>query len=270
MSKKKRYLIETSAVRTAIRVTTPRHSQHFEEATRDGELSTSIYIRMEFLRRWIRCYAQMALRVDHFRNVSYAINHESESFRPRDLKTLLHLLSALFASGKELSGREASKEIVHIAVTTLYKFDRRFRSHTPNTCGCKAGGREFRPDFTNLFEDIRTFVRSWNNVEEDCGIQRFLNLGKPSRASKLLELTEVSNDTKAGKSLAQLKHKGKAITCKDCLKIGDIVIALEQQAAWCLVHIDSAFDILCAATGRNHKKIESVRRVDGSMPEMAE
>ena len=269
MGKKKRYLIETSAVRVAIGETTPEHSRHFEEAISDGELSTSIYIRMEFLRRWIRYYAQMALRVDCFRNLSHAVNHESESFSARDLKTLLHLLSALSASGKEFGGREAAKEIVHIAVTTLYKFDSRFRSQAPNTCGCKTGGREFRPDFSKLFEDVRAFLRSWY-VGEGCGIQGFLNLGKPSRASKLLELHQIRDDTSAGKALAQLKHKSDTITCKDCQKIGDIVIALEQQAAWCLVHIDSAFDILCAATGRNHKKIGSVRGVEGSRPEMAD
>jgi hypothetical protein len=52
-------------------------------------------------------------------------------------------------------------------------------------------------------------------------------------------------------------------------KIGDTVIALEQQAAWSLVHIDSAFDVFCEATGRNHKKVESLRAIEGSKPEMA-
>ncbi len=267
MSTKKRYLIETSAVRAAIEETTPKHSRHFEEATRDGELSTSVYIRMEFLRRWIRYYLRIALIVDCFQNLPHALNYESESFSARDVKTLVHLLSALCASGKEMSGREAAKEIVHIAVVTLCKFDRRFRSRSPNSCGCRMGGKEFRPDFSNLFEEVRAFVRA-SLTEDGCGIEAFLNLRKPSKASKLLELSEVAEGTSAGKFLFKFKQNGKAITCKECQKIGDIVIALEQQRAWCLVHIDKAFDVLCAATSRTHQRIKSVKAVEGSAPEI--
>jgi hypothetical protein len=266
MAKKKRYLIETSAVRAALGETPPQHSRHFEEETRDGGgLSTSVYIRMEFLRRWIRHYANFALQVDHFQNLSHAINYESESFHSRDLKALLHLLAHVSARERQPTGREAAKEIAHIAVTTLRKFDRRFASYTANSCGCKIGTRAFCPDFNNLFAELREFVRSWC-IQDSCKINRFLNLGKPSNASKLLDRTEISDDTSAGKALAELKRKGKAVTCKDCQKIGDIVIALEQQAAWCLVHIDSAFNILCEATGRSHKAIKSVKAVEGDVP----
>ena len=147
MPTKKKYLVETSAVRVALDETTPKHFCHFKEVTEDGDLATSIYIRMEFIRRWIAYYARMALKVDHYGNLSHAISHESESFSPRDLKTLIHLLSRLFASGKEVSGRTAGKELVHLAVVTLLKFDRRFRSRVSNSCGCRLGGKEFRPGF---------------------------------------------------------------------------------------------------------------------------
>ena len=116
-----------------------------------------------------------------------------------------------------------------------------------------SAARNFVPDFSTLFENVRTFLRSLQ-IEDGCKIDKFLNLRKPSKASKLLELSDISEKMSAGKALAKLKETGKGITCNDCKKIGDIVIALKQQAAWSLVHIDSAFDILCQATGRDHKK----------------
>lgn len=263
--KKKRYLVETSAVRAAIAETTPRHSRHFLEVTNDGELSTSLYIRMEFIRRWICYYLAVALKVDFFNNVRDALSFESETFSPRDLKTLVHLVSVLYGNGKDVRGTEAAKEIIHIAVTTLHKFDRRFRSQTPNSCGCKRGGKALRPDFNNIFGDVREFLRAWAS-EKTCGLESFLDLRKPSKASKLLKINSVSEGTSSGKYLAKFKETGQPITCKECAKIGDIVIALEQHAAWCLVHIDSAFDALCKETGRPHIRIKSVKAIEEDVP----
>jgi hypothetical protein len=219
---------------------------------------------MEFLRRWIIYYLNFALKVDCYNNVKDAINYESESFKPRDLKALLHLLSNLYPNSKQVSGREAAKEIVHNAVTILRRFDRRFRDRTNNSCGCRLGGKDFRPDFSNLFEDVCGFLQYCQMVN-DCGIERFLKLHKPSEASKLLESDEVSKKTAAGKSLLKFKQNGIHITCKECQKIGDIVIALEQRPAWCLIHIDSAFDILCSVTNRDHVRIQSVKAIEGNI-----
>src|SRR5712692_6592412 len=74
MSKKKRkYLIETSAIPVALAESTPKHCQHFEEEIKDGELYSSIYIRMEFIRRWICEHIRIALTIAHFENVHDAL-----------------------------------------------------------------------------------------------------------------------------------------------------------------------------------------------------
>jgi hypothetical protein len=49
----KKYLVETSAVPVALGESTTRHSSHIAEATADGELWTSLYVRKEFIARWI-------------------------------------------------------------------------------------------------------------------------------------------------------------------------------------------------------------------------
>ena len=45
---------------------------------------------------------------------------------------------------------------------------------------------------------------------------------------------------------------------QDHATIGDALIALEQPASCCLVHVDAAFDDLCRATGRRRRAILSV------------
>ena len=71
-SQKPKYFVETSAVPVALGESTQAHCQHFGDATSDGTLHTSIYIRKEFIHRSILDYAEMAFVVDHFSDLSEA------------------------------------------------------------------------------------------------------------------------------------------------------------------------------------------------------
>jgi hypothetical protein len=62
--------------------------------------------------------------------------------------------------------------------------------------------------------------------------------------------------------LAELLAAGNRFVCDDCRKIGDAVIALEQPADVCLVHIDKTFTKLCPFLKREHKQIKSAIAID--------
>ncbi len=264
---KKKYLIETSAVPVALAESTPAHCRHFTDAVGDGQFYTSVYIRKEFIRRWIRECIRIAFNIDHFQDLPSAMHYLNQDFSIRDVKTQNYLFAEMLREkGSVHSGRDMAKEFARLAIGKLRKFDRKFARRTSNSCKCKIGGKELKVDFNNLFDDLRTFLRSVG-VVDDCPVNAFLGLNKSGKGARLLQADRVE-ETKAGKNLAKLKGKEKWVTCKECATIGDAVIALDQPRSWCLVHIDQDFPILCKANGRQHKQILSERAVDRDVPKI--
>ena len=262
----KKYLVETSAVPVALGESTTRHCDHFAAATADGELWTSLYVRKEFIARWILSYIRMAFVTDHFKDLAEAQYHLSQDFSIRDVKTQVHAVGVLLQTkGRITSTRVMAKELARLAVGELHKFDKLLKRRTPNSCGCQIGGKEMKIDFNHLFDDLRAFCKSQETVE-NCDVNRFLGIGKSGLASHLVANKEVETKTTAGGNLAKRLTEQKSIACEACATIGDAVIALEQPRAWCLVHIDHDFEILCTATSRQHKVILSERAVETDVP----
>jgi hypothetical protein len=228
MAKKKRkYLIETSAVPAALRESTPAHCECFVEAVADGTCWTSIYIRKEFIRCWIHYCIRMAFLVDYYEDVARAQYYLEQDYG-RGAKTGLHTVARFLQKNGILENtRSFAKELAHLAVVTLRKFDRRFQKRTNNSCGCRIGGAELKVDFNHLFEDLRRFLQSID-VVGDCPINSFLRLDKRGPATRLLDQPNVVGKTAAGEKLAKLRDRGKHITCKECATIGDAVIVLEE------------------------------------------
>ena len=263
MTKKPKYLIESSAVPVAMRESTRSHNEYFHDQISDGTIHTSIYIRKEFIHRWVMDYINLANEVDHFGDVAQALSHIENDFRPRVVKGAMHAVATLLREKGTISNtREMSTEIARLAVGMLKKFDILFRSRIPvNTTGCKIGGKELEMDFENIFDVLRSFVTSQATVL-DCPVNVFLGKTNSGRARKLLAVHGVAQRTKSGKTLAELLDKGTWITCKECAMIGDAVIALEQPRPYCLVHLDKDFNVLCAAISKDHKEVQSQRAIE--------
>jgi len=263
--KKRKYLIETSAVPAALGESTRSHCQHFAEAIADGTCWTSIYIRKEFIQVWIRQCIRMAFCVDHFEDVASAQYYLEQDYG-RGAKTGLHTLARFLQENDKIENVKAfAKELAHLAVVTLRRFDRQFQ-RTNNSCACRIGGSELKVDFNRLFEDLRRFLDSID-VVEDCPINSFLGLNKSGRATRLLGQPDVQK-TISGKHLAKLCDAGRHITCRECQTIGDAVIVLDQPPSWCLVHIDKDFCILCKAANREQKLLPSLRAVEKDAPKL--
>lgn len=263
---KKKYLVETSAVPVALGGSTAAHCMHFRDAVVDGKLYTSVYIRKEFIRRWIRDCIKMAFQIDHFQDLPSAMHYLNQEFG-RGAKTQNYLLAEFIREkGNVNSGRDLAKEFARLAIGQLKKFDRRFLRNASNSSKCQIGGKQLKVDFNHLFDDLRAFLHSVG-VVTDCPVNAFLGLSRSGRASRLLQAEGVQK-TEPGKKLSALKARKKWITCKECSTIGDAVIALEQPRPYCLVHIDKAFQVLCRATQREHKQIESLRAIEKDAPKV--
>ncbi len=263
---KKKYLIETSAVPVALGESTPAHCAHFRAAVAGGTQDTSIYIRKEFLKRWVCYYIKMAFTVDHFGNLADALHHLNQAFGIRDVKAANHAITLLLRQKGPITNRRTmAKELARLAIAEVRKFDRAFRTRTQNSSRCSIGSKELKVDFNHLFEDLRAFIESVG-VVNDCPVNEFLGLDRPSKASKLLDNELIRTKTAAGQNLAKLQAQKKWVTCKECRTIGDAVIALEQPAGWCLLHIDKDFTILCEVLQREHKPIPSEWAIESGVP----
>ncbi len=255
------YVVETSAVPVSLFESTPAHCRYFGEVVADGDLHTSVYIRKEFIRRWVLTYIRMAFTTDHFPDLAGALLHLNQDFGIRDVKTQNHAIAILLKQKGAISNsRSAAMELGRLAVAELKKFDRRFRARIPNLSGCLIGDQPLKVDFNRLFDDLRAFVASVGSTDA-CDVNEFLGFESNGVGARLLDVPEVQG-TKSGKQLATLRNQKKRISCRECAKIGDAVIALEQPEEHSLVHIDKDFEILCMATGRPHTPILSERAIE--------
>ncbi|MGO8691732.1 MAG: hypothetical protein ACLQLG_19090 [Thermoguttaceae bacterium] len=258
--KKKKYLIETSAVLVAMGGSTADHRDEFQRTVADGALFTSLYIRKEFIRRWICYLIHLAFYRDQFGNLADAMDHANEAFSIRDVKTLNHFTTWYMRECGALTSRSGAKEIARLAVIMLQKFDRLFRSRTGNSCGCVIGGRALKVDFNVLFDTLGAFVKSFK-FDGTCPVNKFLGLQNAGHGDRLLKDDAVRTQTEAGRNLEKIRAKKTTIDCFQCGKIGDAVVVLDQPGYSCLVHIDSDFDLLCPAAGRRHTLLASERAV---------
>jgi hypothetical protein len=263
-----KFLIETSAVRPALGDSTARQCAHFQEQVRGGTLHTSGYIRMEFLRRWFCDTVGVALLLDRCANVSEALCLAEQDFRPRRIKGVLAVIEKYLREvGPLASGSAAAKEVGRLALRWLRCFDKVFPARIKNRCRCQIGSLTPQVTGIRLLEDLQAFRDAFLTPVTDCEVNAFLGFAAAEgRAAALLADKRVAA-LPVGKKLRALHDASTWVTCRECVTIGDVVIALEQPASCCLVHLDNAFNDLCRARGHPHRQIQSVVAVERERPE---
>ncbi len=259
MPTKRKMIVETSCVRVALNETNDKHRKHFESQVSDSTLYTSVYIRMEVIRAWVKGFIEVAFRIEHYGSVDAALAEIEEDFAIRKVKLGIHVVRAILRESGSLGNQKAAaKEVVRLAVAKLKLFDRRFPGRINNACGCRIGAKDLVVDHNNVFVSLRQFMEATSNIT-DCAINEYLGFDSSrGRATMLLEHSGAAI-TKAGAHLAKYTQKNALIDCRRCSRIGDVVIAMEQPKSFELAHIDGAFNELCAATGRAHVAIKSAR-----------
>lgn len=145
-----------------------------------------------------------------------------------------------------------------MAMRYIRDFDQKLPSRINNSVGCQIGGRQPDIDFNHLVRDVQAFYVMMKKPITDCPVNRFLKLDrKQSRADKLLS-NAAARKLPVCETLAGFRKNGTHITCIECAKIGDAVIALEQPKVACLIHVDNSFNALCDCQGNPHKQLSSV------------
>jgi hypothetical protein len=260
----KKYLIESSTVRSALGESTPDHMEMFAQATRGGTLWTSVYIRMEYIRRRFCDDAHMAFKFAMCSDVSTALIVLEQSFKPRDVKGALASVALFLRErGAMSNSRHAAEELASLAIRRIERFDDVFPKRINNTCKCEIGGMTPAGlDYNNLLDDLHRFYQSFNAPVQKCEVNAFLGLNKPGGRVQKLVSDERVLKLPLGKKLAKFRNDKTWITCKECAQIGDVVIALEQPGSWCLVHVDNSVNELSRCLKWDHVPLKSISALE--------
>lgn len=266
MNSESPFLIETSALEPALGNSTPRHVAHFQQEAA-GKRLTSVYVRKEFLRRWFCDMIILATAVDQVGSVADALSLVAQEFGRGPKSALSALSRYLRERGSLENSTAAADEIASLAYRTLLLFDRSFDERVANACGCQIGDRTPEPDRQRLLDCLQAFYDDFVEPIVDCPVNAFLDLHNPrSRARSLTAHPKASKLDSVAK-LASYVDSKRVVSCPECGPIGDVVIALEQPADCSLIHIDSAFDVLCPVLERDHRRLKSLVAVEKSARE---
>lgn len=267
----KKYLIETSAVPAATSLSTEAHGQHYANAVRDGQQWTSIYIRKEFIAGFFCELVYMASFIAQRTSVKDALRLLSQRYSIRAIKVDQIAIADLLEQRRAMDNpRMAAEEIGRLAIHWLKTFDKVFRNRIPNACGCRIGQKRPNIDYNTLLQDLSDFYKDFTEPVDDCPVNDFIGIGDPGGRGQSLVAETTTNSLDPVKNLAKLLGAGTRFVCDDCRKIGDAVIALEQPADMCLVHLDKAYKKLCPFLKRENKHIKSSTAIDNEMRAAAE
>ena len=264
MSRKKpNALVDTSAVLAAMQRSTPRHISAFQKITDGHRFFSSAYVRMESIRRWICSYIRAAIVIEMYGNVSDALNHLEQDFSIRDVKASINALSEILRKNGTINNSAlAAEELGRIAVYWLCEFDDLFGSRIPNRCKCSKGTENLSVDFDSLLEDLHAFYESFTDPVSNCEINAYLKSQAIRRKVDLVTENQQTSTLDVVKNAASFREKDKWITCKECSKIGDLVIALETPPATSVIHVDNSFRALCPVLKKRSIPVPSQRAAE--------
>lgn len=141
-----------------------------------------------------------------------------------------------------------------------------------NKSKCQIGGRRLSIDYYTLIDDLSAFSKEFQEPINDCEINDWLALRDPrSGATSLIHALRESGISVVDHLRGYEEKKPvQHISCTQCVKIGDAVIALEQPSSATLVHSDASLDQLCPALNKPHVKVDSIvgveRDADSDIP----
>src|SRR3954451_22552720 len=102
MSKKK-YLIETSAVRAALGDSSVAQNRHLAAEVEGGSLWSSVYLRMEYIRRWFCDMSRMDFTIVICSDISDALIVLEQDFKTRNVKGILPALAKFLSERRAMS-----------------------------------------------------------------------------------------------------------------------------------------------------------------------
>jgi hypothetical protein len=253
----RRYLIESSVVRPVLGFGSSAQAKEIRTATDGAELWSSTYLRMEFIRGVVCAMARMAAVVRNFDNCTQAFAYLSNDFSTRDVKVYAQVAGLLLDRSVPKTTAAWAETIASEALKILRRFDALLTRRIRNRSHCQIGGGKPEIDYNTLINDLNSYCRDFLVPVPDCEINAWLDLANSaSDAPSLLKLLAEAKIASID-HMADMKMNKTHITCRECVRLSDAVIALEQPQSITLVYSDNSFNHLCPALNKPGLQIPS-------------
>lgn len=260
-----KHFIDTSVLRPIISSSTK--SKEYYKNTLGDNLYYCEYIKMEFVRGFLipAMSFYSTLNMPSIRNIGDALSLWSQNFNIRDVKAILSLVSAIFNTHNldftKLNDKETASIILADYIRKIYTYlPNKFKDIglEKQMCNKMKNKLNFNPDdiSTSFLEFIEKFNSKENHI--NCNLHLFLNK-RENQINKIYENCDmkISNSDKKGFSQI-INHLNKMednnYSCRDCSKIGDLIIGLLSPSEMRLEHTDYSFDYIMSILDKDHKR----------------
>ena len=232
---------------------------------------TSLYLRMEFMRRWILTGIRIYIAARRRGSLSWAISWASEEMGSREPKAVAKWAAEYdrVKSRAKLGEAERCEQFGKLVLRCARDYDLLFRMVNPSKTKCRRGQLAFDYSARSTREALRDFYQRFSAEDHACGLAELLS--PEHRCPKARPVVDAnptdvpSNARRAFKALHvklnELFSTCRVPSCGSCSALGDLLIALEQPRRTTLYTVDHLFDALCPLLGKPHKRLASIRAV---------
>jgi hypothetical protein len=259
----------------------PTLAEQIPTASKMCKYFTGPYLRMEFLRRWIKTGIEVYFRARLTGSMEETFDWFSHRFSQRENKIVLQwavrYMKSVAATVKTDNEKESVERFGWEVLSFAFEYDRVFRSYVQVKTGCKRGQIAFDESAPTLREALQEFYSRFNSTDYTCRLDELLNVS--NGCPRLRPVTGASTQDIPVKSRRGFKNlclelqkflaKGSTPDCNDCHNIGDFLIALEQPPKTILYHVDSSFSAICPLLGHEHKELQSLLASAPGVPDIS-
>jgi len=224
------------------------------DATSDGRIEVSNFVRMEYLRGVILNLIEFYFLIKESDSVADALIDWSQKFQPRAVKIVMMsaqhwLVDQEDYNAKELSLRRLGDGIVRL----VYAFDEHLNRRAKDHLKCELGRTNFPhlPFNENLLLDFYERFRAIQKIVPPCQLCEFKERQQKSVVRRGIDLhgPEQRERFKANKGYVAQAERLEGLAestvtspkCRQCERLGDTIIALHAPEKAVLVTADRAF-----------------------------
>ncbi|MGH7139300.1 MAG: hypothetical protein ACREHD_26440, partial [Pirellulales bacterium] len=216
-------------------------------------------------RRWFVDFVHAAQVFDVAESVEEAWRLLSQAFSGREKSSYGNLMADLERCRAHCANpgdhRQIARKIAELALQLVWDFDDVLERRISNASCCQIGDLTPPSEGNRLVPSLGRFCREFCEPVMDCGVNGFLAFeGNDTAVRKIIASDLMAKNKKYAEPLASYQKNRAHITCRECGRIGDAIIAAEHAAQmdadeYCLLHVDHAFDRYCECLGLKHEKM---------------
>lgn len=264
-----KHFLDTTIVRSRLHGTT-RTKAYLESEFGNKPLYVSNYVLMEYRRGYLAYVISFysALSFPTYDTVGDVIKVFEQSFSIREVKAILILVTEILSAERIDLDKPSHKEKALYALARYImriesRLSRKFKKTGIDSARCHRAKIPMNLSADTFAEDIQKFVNNFDDTKAcrgKCSIDKFFLEKYRKEVEKYINQAPTMPKTANRgfhplvEQVNALCHQGsESFDCKECSKIGDVVIALDAPRTMRLEHTDLSFNALCDLVEQPHK-----------------